>query len=52
MTEVQHEEGKQSAMRQIGLPDTPIVAHEDCRETIGVRVQVPEQLAAVPEQLP
>lgn len=37
MREIQDEQGKQAAMTQINLPQTPVIAHEDCRETIGVR---------------
>ena len=36
MREIQDEQGKQAAMTQINLPKTPVIAHEDCRETIGV----------------
>ena len=36
MREIQDEQGKQAAMTSIHLPQTPIIAHEDCRETIGV----------------
>lgn len=42
MNEIQTKEGKQAAMTRIGLPETPVIANEDCRETIGVRVQVPD----------
>lgn len=37
MNGVEEEEGKCTKHSSIGLPSIPVIAHETCRETLGVR---------------
>lgn len=46
MNATEHEEGKCTQHVPIGLPSVPVIAHETCRETLGVRYPITLLLSA------